>query len=177
MQANFTSTEVTRVNVDISPISSQRRRLKEVGLAFASDNAASKEHDFAVSGKAYFVGSFIPTTDELNLVVGESFVGESGDEFVNSLQNAEDAGLQSTRSFSVSEPTISRDNETIAENYLGSTDRSNDEDPIVGDRLYVLGIVFGVGFVLLAMYVFKTRRGRRIEREDEMDDVDDVSAF
>eukprot|EP00579_Thalassiosira_antarctica_P014454 CAMPEP_0201945044 /NCGR_PEP_ID=MMETSP0903-20130614/53702_1 /ASSEMBLY_ACC=CAM_ASM_000552 /TAXON_ID=420261 /ORGANISM="Thalassiosira antarctica, Strain CCMP982" /LENGTH=1013 /DNA_ID=CAMNT_0048488103 /DNA_START=143 /DNA_END=3185 /DNA_ORIENTATION=+ len=166
MQANFTSTEVTRVNVDISLTSSQLRRLEEDGLEFASDNAASKEHDFTVSGKAYFVGSFIPTTDELDVVIQESFEEESGNEFVHSLQNAEDAGLQSTRSFSVSESANSED--PFVASYL----TSNDEDPIVSDHLYVLAIVFGVGFVLVAMYVFKTRRGKRIELENAKNDLE-----
>ena len=58
--------------------------------------------------------------------------------------------------------------EEIQESYLTSPEGN---DPIVSDRLYVLAIVFGVGLLLVAIYVFKARRGRRIEREKERNSV------
>ncbi|KAL7530655.1 hypothetical protein ACHAXR_007826 [Thalassiosira sp. AJA248-18] len=173
-QTNFANTEVTRVNVNISSIPSRRRRRLQAGLAFSSDNGVSKEHEFAVSGQAYFADSSMPTTDELDAVAQESFEGESGDEFIYSLQNAEDSGLQSTRSISVDLPSES--NGEIFASHLGTSDEGvTDGDPIVGQPLYVLGVVFGVGFLLVAMYVFKTRRGRINQLDGNA--VDEVSVF
>jgi len=170
MQATLTSSEVTRVDVDVSPIPSQRRL--EDGLAFASDNYLSKEHEFTVNGTAYLAGPVVPTTEELTQEVFEVFEGESGDEFFHSLQNAEDAGLQSTRSFSVSEPDNSSQDGVPDANYLPAP---GEENPVVTDKMYLIGIVFVVGFALVALYVFKTRRVKKIQRESEenIDDGDD----
>jgi len=170
MQTKFTDAEVTNVYVNVSSVSDQRRQIQQTGLVFASDVAKPKEHDFQVSGEAHFAGSS-PTLENLDSVTKESFEGVNGNMFVRSLQNAEDSRLQSTRSVSVektNEPANSEKGE-ISESYLPSVT----EDPIVGDPLYVLGIVFGVGFILVAMYVMKTRRGRKIELENEMNAAED----
>jgi len=169
MQARFTSVEATKVDVDLSLISS--RRLQQTGLVFLGDMADPKEHAFAVNGKTYFEGSTVPTLETIDIVTQESF----GDEFVRSLQFAEDAGLQSTSSVSVdmsSEPASMEENKMV-ESYLGS----NHDDPIVSSKLYFLAIFFGVGFLLVAMYVMKTQRARKIELENErtavLDDIID----
>lgn len=174
MQANFTNAEVTRVNADVSPISPQAEPLQQEGLAFFSDKPVSTQTEFVVSGKVFFSGSSMPTTEELDDVTQKSFTGDSGYEFLASLQNAEDAGLQSTSSISVSESGVSQEGGELFENFLGSRDGGSAvEDPLVGQPFKVLIVVFTVGFVLVAMYVFKTRRGRMIEQEDEMNANDE----
>jgi len=164
MQTKDTSAEVTRVNVDIAAdISSAHSQSRNLQVAFG--HIPSKDHAFAISGEAYFAGSL---TEDLVSMIQESFEGDSEDEFVRSLQNAEDAGLQSTKSILVhisSETVIVEERGKMIENRLGSINGTPEGDPIVSNKLYVLAIVFSVGFALVAMYVFKTRRGR-INREE-----------
>mmetsp|Transcript_12887 Transcript_12887/g.27980 ORF Transcript_12887/g.27980 Transcript_12887/m.27980 type:complete len:401 (-) Transcript_12887:1869-3071(-) len=70
MQARFTSVEATKVDVDLSLISS--RRLQQTGLVFLGDMADPKEHAFAVNGKTYFEGSTVPTLETIDIVTQES---------------------------------------------------------------------------------------------------------
>lgn len=168
IQSNFSSSGVTRVNIDVSPITSQLRHLQD-GLAFSLNSSAFEEHKFSVSGNVYFSSSSMPTTEDLDEVIQKSFEEKSGDMFVHALQNAEDPGLQLTRSVFVSEPD--RQEREIIGNYLPPTnDNPSGEDPLVGSPLYVFGIVFGVGFLLVAMYVFKTR-WKKLEVENETDEA------
>ena len=189
MQAHFTSNEVKRVNVDVSPTVSQAKQKQDSGLAFSSDNDTPTHNDFAVSGDVFFVDSegFEEVTDmrevgtaylgqyEVDVLVEESFTGESGNEFLRCLQNAEDDALQNTNGISVTESDSSRDEEII-DNYLGSSYRSTDGDPIISQRLYVLASMFGVGFLLVALYVFKTRQVKKIDQENEIDAIENVSS-
>jgi len=60
------------------------------------------------------------------------------------------------------------------DNYLGSPDHLIDEDPIISNRLYVLAIMFGVGFMLAALYIFKTRRRRITDEANEAEGVHNI---
>lgn len=170
--------EATRIDVNVTSLSNDGRRLQEpTGLIFASDHNSTNDFGFEASGVAHFRGSSIPTAEAVYNLTLESFVGKSGDEFVHSLQNAEDIGLQSTRSVSAdtSRAVLDKDKVDVAENRLELTDDS----PTGTKRWSLLAIVFGVGLVLVAMHVMKTRRGRMIERDQQREYVvhDDVSAF
>merc|ERR1712194_312531 len=99
----------------------------------------------------------------------------SGGKLLSSLQNAEDAGLKQTTGILVSEPSTGVEYRGEAfDNYLGSPDHLIDEDPIISNRLYVLAIMFGVGFMLAALYIFKTRRRRITDEANEAEGVNNI---
>ena len=174
IKAAFPDADVTGVDVDVSPISNRRSRvLQQTGLVFAADIAEPKQHDLEVSGDVYFEGTSVPTLGTLDIMAQDSFEGEKGDNFIRSLQYAEDAGLQSARSVSVDtldDEPVEMESVELLESRLPTVM----DDPIAGEPLYVLVIVFGVGFILVAMYVVKTRRGRRLELENELNVMEEV---
>ena len=159
IQSSFSDSDVAGVDLDVSAVTRRlrRRQLLQDGLGFASDNGV-REHDFEVYGTAHFGTSSIPTADDLSAATQRSFEGDGGNEFANLLQNAEDAGLKSTRSISAATSDVPDGD--ISENFLGvSTD-----DPVAGQPMYIFGIVFGVGLLLVALYVYTTRKARDRER-------------
>ncbi|KAL9181127.1 hypothetical protein ACHAXT_009932 [Thalassiosira profunda] len=161
---SFGEATVSSVDVDVTPISSEPVRRLQEGLNFLLTS-----HEFEVSGTTYFAdGAVAPTADELDAAVQGSFEGDAGDSFVASLKSVEDPGLQSTTSISVSEEPTTSDSLEVVSSKLGAN--SVEDDSLVGTPLYVLGIVFGVGALLVAMYVFNTR-GKKNERQNEMNSV------
>ena len=186
MQVQLPSVDTTNVDATVTSIANTKRgRYLQSGLMFLTDKAAApEEYEFEVTGEAYFAeGSEVPTSESLETVTQESFVGASGSEFVNSLQNAEDTGLQSTRSISVdmsdeddsAQKSSGGTEGTIMESYLGAT--SKNDDPLTGYPLYVLVVVFSVGLMLVGLYVVKTRKGRRLALENEMNAADSEVSF
>lgn len=175
MEAALISFEVTKVDFNITQLSGQpSRHLQPSGLIFASDSNTTNVFNFILNGVVYFIGSSVPTVKALDMVILESFAGKSGDEFVHSLQNAEDSGLRTARSFvaEASSETSHNDEITLVENQLNQTD----DDTVGNRRMSLLAIVFGVGLVLVAMHVMKTRRGRKSGQEKQDVMYDDVSA-
>lgn len=166
MEAGMTSADVTRVSVTVSPMSYLRGRQRQLSSA----ESETKDFHFVVSGNAYFAGAVIPTTETLDDVSQESFEDESGSEFLRSLQNAEDAGLRSTKAISTDMTRIEEGQ--IVDNYLGAT--TNEDDPLFGGKFYIMSLVFGIGFLLVALYIFKTRRVKSL-RENNDDFIDEVS--
>ena len=173
MEAALKSFETTKLDMNVTSISGQpSRRLQPSGLIFASDNTTTNTLDFTLSGIAYFSGSSVPSVKALDSVTLESFSGKSGDEFVHSLQNAEDAGLRSTRSV---DAEISNNEEV---NIVNQLTQAEDDDEVGNKRLSLLAIVFGVGLLLVAMHVMKSRRARKVELENrENAAYDDVSVL
>ncbi len=76
---------------------------------------------------------------------------------------------------------IARPSSSLSYNNTDSVDSHLPEydDPPVTNQLILIGVVFIVGFLLVAIYVMKTQYGRRILRNqtnpDDDDDDDDVS--
>ena len=101
----------------------------------------------------------------------ESFTGGSGEEFVRSLQNANDDGLESIRSVSVVKSSSSEDeSKDVVMSQLVEQD-----DPVTTRRTtsspwYMLCIVFSVGLLLVAMHVMKTYFGAK-SSDDEVSSI------
>ncbi|KAL3766664.1 hypothetical protein ACHAWU_003420 [Discostella pseudostelligera] len=171
METAFRSADVMKLDINITRVPNQpNRRLQATGLIFADDNTTTNKFDFETSGIAYFSGSSVPNMEALDRVTLESFAGARGDEFVHSLRNAEDPGLRSTRTVDAETEISNNEEVETVDKLLNQTD-----DVSVGTdkRLSLLAIVFGVGLLLVAMHVMKTRRGRRIEREKRMNAMND----
>lgn len=114
---------------------------------------------FIFTGLFYFSGDpdSVPTVALLDTVAQRAFAGENGKQFVHTLQNAEDVGLQSTRSVSAVASSESNEVEDVV---VESTLNSADANPIAINRWYVLAIVFGIGLLLIAMKVAKSYHDR-----------------
>lgn len=110
---------------------------------------------FIFTGLFYFSGDpdSVPTVAMLDTVARQAFAGENSKQFVHTLQNAEDVGLQSTRSVSAVASSESNEVEDVV---VESTLNSADADPIAINSWYVLAIVFGIGLLLIAMKVAKS---------------------
>ena len=167
MQSELSSVETTSVDVTVTPIADD----EIPGLMFAGDNM----REFEVTGTASFTGSAVPTSETLNEVIQESFEGSSGEEFVSDLQNAEDEGLQSTQTISTditTSETISseKEEEATSEDMGVEIVESNlnvvSDDPVASKELWMIVLVFAVGLLLVALYVVKTRRGRKMEENE-----------
>ena len=168
MQSELSSTETSSVDVTVTPLS-----VDEIpGLMFVGDNM----REFEVTGTASFTGSAKPTSETLNEVIQESFEGSSGEEFVSDLQNAEDEGLQSTQTISTdittSETISSEKEEEVATSedmgveFVESNLDVVSDDPVASKELWMIVLVFAVGLLLVALYVVKTRRGRKMEQNE-----------
>ncbi|KAL7544973.1 hypothetical protein ACHAWF_008342 [Thalassiosira exigua] len=155
MQSTFTSAEVRRIKVAMEPWGRSRMRqlnhrvrLLRKELESDSEDVQGTVHQFTVSGSAYLAGSSLPATKEVDAVIFASFDGVSGQELMHSLEKANDGGLQSVWSISVSEPT---NNDGGDMNYLVSYDEVDQRSK----PMYIFGILFGVGFLLVAIYFLK----------------------
>ena len=149
IQSELSSLEVTRVSVSVS-------------FATSFDD----ESVYKVIGNTYMAGHemYLPTSETLDTVVQESFVGEKGDEFLQSLQNAEDTGLQSTGWVRTSQI----EDEEIDQNELIMIDN---DDPLAESELWIIGIVFGACFMLVSLYILKTRHNGGGYRSEDADEV------
>jgi hypothetical protein len=85
------------------------RRLQQTETDSDSNSDVTLEFGIAISGVVSFSGDSTLSAGELDDVTRESFVGASGEDFVRSLQNANDDGLESIRSVSVVKSSSSED--------------------------------------------------------------------
>lgn len=132
--------------VVVSPVPDE---LIQVEGTLGSDH--SKEFGFVFTGLFYFSGNSLPTVEMLDVVAQDSFAGENAEEFVHSLQNADDDGLRSTRSVSAVSSNESKKAEVVE-----STLESAKVNPSTSNRWYLLTVVFGIGLLLIAMKMFKS---------------------
>lgn len=163
MQAKPSTSQATKVNINLNKISSIGRRLQTL------DGTETEDFDISVDGDVYFVGDDIPTTDEIDEVNEASFDAENGSQFVDALQKAEDPALRSIESISV--PFVPSNSEDLQEDYL-----RNEEEPSktsANNALYILIVVFFVGILLVAVFVHRTR----VERRSRQGGFPEVSTF
>lgn len=66
---------------------------------------------------------------------------------------------------------IPENNDEIVESQL-----PNYTEPVVGKQLYLVGVVFGIGFLLIAMYSLRSYYGRRMIQKTT-NSSDDVSVL
>mmetsp|Transcript_11617 Transcript_11617/g.24439 ORF Transcript_11617/g.24439 Transcript_11617/m.24439 type:complete len:799 (+) Transcript_11617:253-2649(+) len=151
MQAKPSTSQATKVSINLKKISSIGRRLQTL------DGTETEDFDISVDGDVYFVGDDIPTTEEIDEVNQASFDAEKGTQFIDGLQKAEDPSLRSIESISV--PFVPSKSEDLQEDYL-----RNEEEPSqtsANNALYILIVVFFVGILLVAVFVHRTRVERR----------------
>jgi hypothetical protein len=130
-------------------------------------------HEVSVSGDAFFAGSALPTTEQLDDVISAAFEGDAGNEFIQSLLSADDPGLQSTIGVSV---PIESDVE-FYEGFLFNRENQSPPTESSFNLLYVVGAVFVVGLLLVAAFVHRTRnaqRNRALNVDDFVEEPNDV---
>ncbi|EJK48552.1 hypothetical protein THAOC_32639 [Thalassiosira oceanica] len=196
---------IARVSVTLedSPISTLKRSLQDGINGFALKD---KKFAYQVKGEVSYSGPEAPTPESISSATKASFDGQAGDAFLVSLQNAEDPGLQSTKSYEVDLTEVESnevdstevesnevDSTEVESNEVDSTEvESNEVDlteveydqvpvesllPVAEEEeklienhvLYIVIGIFSVCFVLIGMYILKTRRGRKqLERAESM---------
>jgi len=135
------------------------------------DAFALKDKKFAyqVIGEVSYSGTEAPTLESISSATKASFDGQAGDAFLVSLQNAEDPGLRSTKSYEV-DLTEEVDYDQVpavpvvpVESLLPVEEAKLIENNV----LYIVIGIFSVCFVLIGLHVLKTRRGRRQQERAE----------
>jgi hypothetical protein len=144
------------------------RRLQQTETDSDSNSDVTLEFGIAISGVVSFSGDPTLSAGELDDVTRESFVGASGEDFVRSLQNANDDGLESIRSVSVVKSSSSEDeSKNVVMSQLVEQDDLVTTRRTTSSPWYMLCIVFSVGLVLVAMHVMKTYLGAK-SSDDEV---------
>ena len=147
------------------------RRLQQTETDSDSNSDVTLEFGIAISGVVSFSGDSAPSAEELDDVTRESFTGGSGEEFVRSLQNANDDGLESIRSVSVVKSSSSEDeSKNVVMSQLVEQDDQVTTRRTTSSPWYMLCIVFSVGLVLVAMHVMKTYFGAK-SADDEVSSI------
>lgn len=182
MQSNLPkSTEVSNVELLLTDITMNDRRLKkdkkdeasaeeeDVSTTNVTDSGSSPAptpveivsttttYEISVSGDAYFGGTALPTTKQLDDVTSAAFEGDAGNAFIQDLLSAEDPGLQSTVGVSV--PI----DDSGLEFYEGFLFAEGSDPPTESafNALYIVGAIFVVGLLLVAAFVHRTRQAKR----------------
>ena len=130
-------------------------------------------HEISVSGDVYFAGPALPTTEQLDDTNAAAFEDDAGNELIHDLLSADDTGLQSTVGLSL--PIDDSDIEMFEGFlYAGNNDSPSSENAF--NTLYVVGAVFVVGLLLVAVFVHRTMQSRRnsaLEVDDFVQEVRD----
>ena len=182
MQSNLPkSTEVSSVELLLVDITMNERRLKkdkqnEESVEEGDDSTSNvtnsvsttaptpvevvsttTTHEISVSGDAYFGGTALPTTEQLDDVTSQAFEGDAGNEFIQDLLSAEDPGLQSTVGISV---PIDDSGLEFYEGFL-FVEGADPPTESAFNALYVVGAIFVVGLLLVAAFVHRIRQAKR----------------
>ena len=115
-------------------------------------------HEISVSGDAYFAGPALPTTEQLDDTKTLAFEGDAGNELIDDLLSANDPGLRLIVGMSL--PIGDSDIEMFEGFlYAGNTKSPSSENAF--NTLYVVGAVFVVGLLLVAVFIHRTMQNRR----------------
>ena len=130
-------------------------------------------HEISVGGDAYFAGNALPTTEQLDDVTKSSFEGEAGNKFVKNLLSADDPGLQSTFSISVS---IDTSNIQLKEGFFFDEQMETRSSESANNAVYIVGVLFVVGLLIVVAFVHRRRHSQQYREQDIDDSVEEVRA-